>query len=668
MGYAEEADQLAGATEVEKEEFYELGLEINERRRLLIELRSHKVRKKTESDYDRQQLQSLKPNECIVISDFKMKILAMYHRENQRLFFGKRGIACLGFMVITPCADSDDGVNVHFYLFFSNDTTQDANFVLSAKAALYGDILPTLFPDDIREKYGSIYAHFRCDGAGCFNCNSAKAAMYMWKRWTSENSTPVNEVSYRVAVNGGGKTSLDGKFGHIQASMKTSVNNGFDITSAETCVEAYEHSSGIRGTTSAIFTPIRDSIIETNMKGLTGYYHLKKNDETNSLQGFRQSGYGNGVEILIKDIDASWATETKPPEMPTCTVKYQTETKKSTEAVIYSTEGKASRDKRYQEEKSAMKQKERDDTWDKTYHENAEKGVHRCNYINPLGKKRCICSYLSRKALDAHMTSGKHKYPSQNVVDSSVSIVANAGGIMASGGHHNRLAEYDETEVHDGEGLGKSEGTDWHNTGCYLKPGRRPNTVFKQELKIDLLSFYLDGEKSEGGDKKGKSKYTKEEAFNKLNDMRRDGGFRKYSSRSEFGPLPTVEQIVTIFQSYKKERAKVGIDGMEQRLASLRCNDANHGDPSNEEKPSNDDKKSKSNLAKKRKSEEKDTNAPKKPRSAQNFYAQSIRAQVKKENPNLVAAEIVSNISVSIFHYYVYSYANTLQTHVDEGS
>ena len=266
------------------------------------------------------------------------------------------------------------------------------------------------------------------------------------------------------------------------------------------------------------------------------------------------------------------------------------------------------------------------------------------------------------------MTSGKHKYPSHNVVDSAVSMVANAGGIMACGSHRNRLAEYDETEVHDGEGLGKSEGTDWYNTGCYLKPGRRPNTVFKPELKMDLLSFYLDGEKAEGGDKKGKSKYTKEEAFNKLKDMRRDGGLRKYSSRSKFGPLPTVEQIVTIFQSYKKERDKVGIDGMEQRLASLRCNDANHGDPSNEEKPSSDDKKSKSNLTKKRKSEEKDTNAPKKPKSAQIFYAQSIRAQVRKENPNLAAAEIVSNISVSIFHYYVYSYANTLQTHVGEGT
>jgi hypothetical protein len=121
---AKEAEKLPNATTSEREDFYEIGNELVTRRQNLIGLRSHKVRKKVESDFDRKQTQTLGPDECIIISDFKMKILAMYFRENMRLFYGKRGISCLGFMVIKAC-DEDDKVDVHFYLFFSNDTTQD---------------------------------------------------------------------------------------------------------------------------------------------------------------------------------------------------------------------------------------------------------------------------------------------------------------------------------------------------------------------------------------------------------------------------------------------------------------------------------------------------------------------------------------------------------------
>ena len=100
------------------------------------------------------------------------------------------------------------------------------------------------------------------------------------------------------------------------------------------------------------------------------------------------------------------------------------------------------------------------------------------------------------------MALGKHKYPSHNVVDSAVGIVAGAGGIMACGSHHNKLAEYDEIEVQNEKGLGKSEGTDWHNLGCYLKPRHMPNIVFNPKLNMDLLSFFLDGEKKKAAIKK----------------------------------------------------------------------------------------------------------------------------------------------------------------------
>ena len=659
--------QLPSATEIEKDDYYELELEVKERRELLKQLRAHKVRKKTESDYDRQQLKSLKRNECIVICDFKMKILSQFHRENQKLFFGKHGIACLGFMVVTPCDDTEtsDEVGVNYYLLFSNDTTQDANFVLSAKAALYTEILPTLFPHDI----GVINAHFRTDGAGCFNCNAAKAAMPMWICWTSENEVPVDEISYRVSVNGGGKTSLDGTFAHLKSNLDTSVNNGLDITHAESCMDAYEDSSGIRGTAAAVFSPVRDHIIDTSFTGLNVYHHLKKNADKDSIQGFLYSGFGEGVEISVKSIEEGWilpdATRTTPapdatPPMPNYVIAWQSETRKSAEHVTHSTESKISRNKQRDTEKASSREAKRNKAWEEECNENLEKGIQQCKAVDPTGKGRCQHSFLSLDALAAHERSGNHRYRSQNLVDQAVCEVARAGGIMAAGSHRNRLDEYNErVNVQEGKGLGNYEGSDWCGVGWAEKSGRKPNAKFTLELKKDLLELFIDGEKAEGGNKKGKAKYTKEEAHAKLNDMRREDNFRKYSSSSKFGPLPTKAQITNIFAGFKKLKGEGGVDGLEVKLACMIKELKKKGDTSGDnavaetstrkrktpgcddtaESNANETRKSgssKKNMKSTRKKN--DPNEPKRPLTAYMLFSQSIREQVKKEDPDNVVS------------------------------
>ena len=183
----------------DKEKYLELELEIKKCRQNLIDWRSHIVRKKVESDFTRNQNQSLKQNEAVVVSDYKMKILATYFRENQKKFFAKRGTSCLGFMILTNVDSKEGTVDVNFVLLFSNDTTQDANFVLSAKAYIYSEFVPTLFPDDI----GTINVKFESDGAGCFNSSALKGCQPYWHEWTEGK---VEEVQVRHSVNGDGKT------------------------------------------------------------------------------------------------------------------------------------------------------------------------------------------------------------------------------------------------------------------------------------------------------------------------------------------------------------------------------------------------------------------------------------------------------------------------------
>jgi hypothetical protein len=75
-------------------------------------------------------------------------------------------------MIATNVEGKEGEVDVHFFLFFSDNTQQDANFIIAAKHYVYSEILPKLFPDGTE-----IEALFESDGAGSFNCNLMKAVM-----------------------------------------------------------------------------------------------------------------------------------------------------------------------------------------------------------------------------------------------------------------------------------------------------------------------------------------------------------------------------------------------------------------------------------------------------------------------------------------------------------
>ena len=62
---------------------------------------AHLVRTKHQSDYYSYLVKNLKPGEIVIIIDYKMKLeLGKRLRENQREWYGKRGISIHGFFVI----------------------------------------------------------------------------------------------------------------------------------------------------------------------------------------------------------------------------------------------------------------------------------------------------------------------------------------------------------------------------------------------------------------------------------------------------------------------------------------------------------------------------------------------------------------------------------------
>lgn len=92
---------------------------------------SHLLRTKHQDEYYKFVLKCLKPGECVMIIDYKMKLeLAKRTREIQRDWYGKRGISLHGSYVIGQVKENQK--NSEVFDLWSEDTKQDAFFTQSA--------------------------------------------------------------------------------------------------------------------------------------------------------------------------------------------------------------------------------------------------------------------------------------------------------------------------------------------------------------------------------------------------------------------------------------------------------------------------------------------------------------------------------------------------------
>ena len=92
---------------------------------------SHLLCTKHQADYYKYILKNLRPGECVVVVDYKMKLeLGKQTREIQRDWYGKRGISLHGFYVVAQVEVDERSAEV--IDLWSDDTKQDTWFTQSA--------------------------------------------------------------------------------------------------------------------------------------------------------------------------------------------------------------------------------------------------------------------------------------------------------------------------------------------------------------------------------------------------------------------------------------------------------------------------------------------------------------------------------------------------------
>ena len=223
-----------------------------------------------------------------------MKIIASKHREAQIDWFAKRGFSCLGVLLIFGSSAENDENQVLYHFFLSDDTTQDTDAVNTAKHILYKNILP---------KYGVKKVHFRCDGAGAFNCAKSKAAMPRWPVLTNDE---IVELTFKVMVSGCGKTSLDGMFGIMTQHLTRLINHGHSFSTAEELYDLLVEYP-LRHSEFHLFQPKRTALYDWTVSqptkdiGMKWFYLLRYDAEKKCTTGFHHSRHSSGIHLKAVD-------------------------------------------------------------------------------------------------------------------------------------------------------------------------------------------------------------------------------------------------------------------------------------------------------------------------------------------------------------------------------
>jgi hypothetical protein len=531
----------------ERERFEVLESELEQRWENLIHWRSHIARKSVESKFSRKQLQSLKPNQAIVTSDWKMKIQALLRKETKQEFFAKRGTSCLGFMIATNVEGKEGEIDVTFSLFFTDDTQQDAFAIIAAKHYVYSEILPQLFPSGTE-----IEVFFESDGAGAYNCHAMKGVMPYWKQWTG-----VEEIQIRVSVSGDGKSPLDGLFGCLSQGFRAAVDNGIvDIRDAHSCVMACQEGAGIVGASTAVLELDREFDmnidIGTKIPRLLESHRIVLDRENNQMVTYTNSGYGGGQNISFDRIKRMF---TKPPREPLCYTMISKADGRGT--AHHSSELHQLR----QEKIKQTKREAANNALEAKHHSEVAKAraksLYKCPEVEGLTKSRCQCEFSSQAKLDKHIKEGSHNFPSRNLIDHSIARSAMEGGVLQIGSNPQRSQAYANMEVTDGKS--KVLDSDTHfQPGCYRKPPRKKAERFHPVLRRFLDEMFDEGESTSGGPKNGKNKWTPLQAWRILKDKRLDDGngplmFKKGST---YGPCPNELQIKSYWSRLKSKRNK----------------------------------------------------------------------------------------------------------------
>ena len=236
-------------------------------------------------------------------------------------------------------------------------------------------------------------------------------------------------------------------------------------------------------------------------------------------------------------------------------------------ATIHSQKGVQERKHEMQQDRIEASEVTLGRAWDDYIKKREEKGFFCCGKVEETTMNRCMCSFVTRKGMNAHIGKGDCRFPAMDLKTklhkmhlSGMFALSLATGSMTN--RYNDPNSKGEVVVNEGNAdvrVHEEVRSSWCEPGCYRKPESK-NTSVSKSLIQDLDFLFMQGFQTDGP-KQGTNKYTAEQARAYLLNLFIDGGRRKYSHdpNNKNGPIPSCQYIKSWFSRRKKKMADTEI-------------------------------------------------------------------------------------------------------------
>lgn len=270
-------------TEVDRDEALFL---IRTARLAIQSWKCHIIRSANQDQARIDALELLNNETVLIVNDWAMKFLPRKYRESQADWFGKRGIS---WHISVVYRRLNGELQWQGYIHIIQSCTQGS----SAVVAIVQDVLKT-----IKIEYPEIMtAYFKQDNAACYHsCETIIACPIL------SQSTGINVVRIDFSDPQGGKGAADRLAATCKGHVRTYINEGNDVTTAEQLKDAILSYGGIEG----VRVTATDSVNETGLfettpkiKGISKLNNFSFTSE--GIRAWRAYGIGSGKVFTLKE-------------------------------------------------------------------------------------------------------------------------------------------------------------------------------------------------------------------------------------------------------------------------------------------------------------------------------------------------------------------------------
>lgn len=394
-------------------------------------------------------LKNLTPTSALLIFDWAMKFLPRKFRESQRDWFAKRGIS---WHITVALRMSEEGnIQMLCFVHVFRKCTQESETVLAVLDVFYQ--LRSLSPPITT-------VSLRSDNAGCYHSTLVLLSV---QQTASKHEIHLSRVDFSDPQ--GGKGACDRKAATIKNRIKTYLNEGNDVETADQMVVAMESGGGLPG--------VRVSLCDEQKECSTWN---KKWEGISFINNAEYSEHGIRVWKAYK-IGAGkyipWSEFDLPTSLPALSlVNPQDNGQKAvfTNIAVRTTK-KVNNDSRTEDSSINVENESSDD----------EESLFFCT------EEGCVKSYQRLSSLQRHLDCGNHKYALERETLYDKAVKSYAAKLEEG-------ATSNVPEISEGSNIMHTDQTT-QKMGWALK-SNKPRKRFTDEQKKYLLQLYDIGEKT----------------------------------------------------------------------------------------------------------------------------------------------------------------------------